>query len=174
MDLERLNKTQIILLTLLVSFVTSIATGIATVSLMEKAPTDVTRVISRIVEKPIETITSGGTIIEERTVVVSEGERIAEAVKRAVPSIVRLYTVSGKDELEFKGMGVIVSSDGIVVADSRIVDTRERYAVTLSDGTRFPAEPSDVETEQGFLRIDPEGSGKVFTPGTFTPFDALV
>ena len=38
MDLEHLNKTQIILLTLLVSFVTSIATGIVTVSLLAQAP----------------------------------------------------------------------------------------------------------------------------------------
>src|SRR5688572_10583017 len=99
MDLESLNKTQIILLTLLVSFVTSIATGIATVSLMEEAPTDVTRVISRIIERPIETITSGGSGgVTERTVIVSEGERIADAVKKAEPSIVRLYTVSGKND----------------------------------------------------------------------------
>ena len=35
MDLEKLNKSQIVLLTLLVSFVTSIATGIVTVALMQ-------------------------------------------------------------------------------------------------------------------------------------------
>jgi hypothetical protein len=45
MNLEQLNKTQIILLTLLVSFVTSIATAIATAALIQKAPADITRVI---------------------------------------------------------------------------------------------------------------------------------
>ena len=34
MNMEELSKSQIVLLTLLVSFVTSIATGIVTVSLM--------------------------------------------------------------------------------------------------------------------------------------------
>ena len=36
--MEHLNKQQLILLTLLISFVTSIATGIVTVSLMDQAP----------------------------------------------------------------------------------------------------------------------------------------
>jgi len=56
MDLEQLNKSQIVLLTMLVSFVTSIATGIVTVSLIEEAPTDVTRVIQRVVERTVETV----------------------------------------------------------------------------------------------------------------------
>jgi S1-C subfamily serine protease len=175
MDLESLNKTQIILLTLLVSFVTSIATGIATVSLMEKAPTDVTRIISRIIEKPIETITSDGkTVVEERTVVVSEGERIAGAVKKAQSSLVRLYMVSGKDSREFKGMGIIISEAGLVVSDSRIVNKRAKYVGVLSDGSSWDAEPSETQGEQGFFTLQTEAAPYPFTPATFVPFDALV
>jgi S1-C subfamily serine protease len=174
MDLERLNKTQIILLTLLVSFVTSIATGIATVSLMEQAPTDVTRVISRIIEKPIETIVSEGrTIVEERTVVVSEGERVATAVKKAQGSVVRLYTISGRDDREYKGMGVIISENGRVVTDSRIVDTRERYVGVLSDGSTWDAEPADVQGERGFFQLQVETAPHSFIPATLAPFDTL-
>jgi uncharacterized membrane-anchored protein YitT (DUF2179 family) len=57
MAMEDLNKNQIVLLTLLVSFVTSIATGIMTTSLLQVAPVEVTRNINRIVEKTIETVT---------------------------------------------------------------------------------------------------------------------
>ena len=43
---DDLNKNQIILLTLLISFVTSIATGIITTSLLQEAPVEVTRNIN--------------------------------------------------------------------------------------------------------------------------------
>jgi len=38
MDFEGLSKSQLILLTILVNFVTSVATGILTVSLLDYAP----------------------------------------------------------------------------------------------------------------------------------------
>jgi len=178
MDIERLNQTQVILLTLLISFVTSIATGIATVSLMEKAPTDVTRIISRIVEKPIETVIQGEreVITQEHTVVVSESESIAKAITKLSPSLVRLYTVSGKDKLEFAGMGLIVSADGIIVADSRIVDNDEKYVARLSSGVEIDAEPSDVAVEQGFfqLKASPDAPLPSLTPALFEPFSNLV
>ncbi len=178
MDIERLNQTQVILLTLLISFVTSIATGIATVSLMEKAPTDVTRIISRIVEKPIETVVQGEreVITQEHTVVVSESESIARAITKLSPSLVRLYTVSGKDKLEFAGMGLIVSADGIIVADSRIVNKNEKYIARLSSGAEIEAEPSDTATEEGFFRLQatPTVPIPVLTPASFEPFSDLV
>lgn len=178
MDIERLNQTQVILLTLLISFVTSIATGIATVSLMEKAPTDVTRVISRIVEKPVETFTPGTKeiVTKERTVVVNESESIEKAIAKLSPSLVRLYTVSGRDKRVFAGMGLIISADGIVVADSRIVDTDDNYVARLSDDTEVAAEPSDTANEQGFFRLQAEANASlpVLTPATFEPFTELV
>src|SRR4029077_18213268 len=54
MDIEKLTKSQIVLLTLLVSFVTSIATGIVTVSLMDQAPPAIAQSVSRIVEHTVE------------------------------------------------------------------------------------------------------------------------
>ncbi len=174
MDLEHINKTQIVLLTLLISFVTSIATGIATVSLIEKAPTDVTRIIDRIVQQPIETIVPGTreVVTQERTVVVSESDLIAKAIGAITPSIVRLYTVSSRDNLDFQGMGVIVSEEGIVVADRRIVESGEDYVARLSDGTELRAEPSQGEGEQGFFRLDAE-EDQTFTPAAFGAFDTL-
>ena len=56
MDIEQLNRTQILLLTLLVSFVTSIATGIVTVSLMGQAPHGITQTVNRIFERTVEKV----------------------------------------------------------------------------------------------------------------------
>ncbi len=178
MDIERLNQTQVILLTLLISFVTSIATGIATVSLMEKAPTDVTRIISRIVEKPIETVVQGEreVITQEHTVVVSESESIAKAITNLTPSLVRLYTVSGRSKREFVGMGLIVSADGIIVADSRVVYKNEKYVARLSSGAEVAAEPSALATEKGFFHLiaTPEAPLPELTVASFEPFNKLV
>ena len=60
MDMEHLSKSQIVLLTLLVSFVTSIATGIVTVSLMDQAPPAIAQTVNRIIERTVEKVVSSG------------------------------------------------------------------------------------------------------------------
>ena len=57
MDIEELSKAQLILLTILVNFITSVATGILTVSLLDQAPAVVTQTINRVVDHTIEKVT---------------------------------------------------------------------------------------------------------------------
>ncbi|MFH0846217.1 MAG: S1C family serine protease [Patescibacteria group bacterium] len=142
MNLEELNKTQIILLTLLTSFVTSIATGIVTVSLVNQAPPVVTDTIHKVVEKTVERVVPGeqkATVIENNTtVVVSDEDFIMEAIDKNSQSLVRIYkkipvteepkvslfqdnkTPLPKETTEnkFVTFGLIISSDGKMIADS--------------------------------------------------------
>lgn len=122
MDIERLNKSQIVLLTLLVSFVTSIATGIVTVSLMEQAPPVIPQTINRVVERTVERVvpheTQTATVITtEKTVVVKETDLISQAVARARPSIVRLHAV-GDDKTfgDFAARGFVIAEGHAIAA----------------------------------------------------------
>lgn len=122
MDIEQLSKSQTILLTLFVSFVTSVATGIVTVSLMEQAPPAVEQTVNRIVERTVEKVVPSGqpaaiATVREKTVVVKASDLIAQAVQKVTPSVVRLYT-SDRDNPTFLGFGLVVDASGTIVSDN--------------------------------------------------------
>lgn len=56
MNIEDLTKTQLLLLTLLVNFVTSIATGVIIVSLLDENAPTITQTVNRIVEQTVESV----------------------------------------------------------------------------------------------------------------------
>jgi hypothetical protein len=175
MDIEHLNKTQIILLTLLVSFVTSIATGIATVSLIEKAPTDVTRVIDRIVEQPIETVVSGGKEIVTQTVVVQESELIAKAIATIRPSVVRVYQ-DDRNGRTFLAFGIVTDTQGTILTDASVVKEKRRYVVVVDGGTELNVTAGSTSNDLIALSIDATQKNNIpsFTPAQQAVFDNLV
>lgn len=146
-NIEHLSKSQIVLLSLLVAFVSSIATGIVTVSLLDQAPAIVTQTVGRVVEKTVETVmpapagqpaAAATTIVtKEKTVVVSESEQIAKAVGNVSPSIVHIYT--NAEEPAFLGLGVVIDSGGTILIDSSAIDERAEAIVSLPDSTRVRA-----------------------------------
>jgi hypothetical protein len=127
MNIEQLSKSQLVLLTLLVSFVSSVATGIVTVTLMEQAPPAITQTVNRVVERTIEKVTPTGEVagaastVIEKPVIVRESELITKAVAAIEPSIVRLYAPgrdeTGRDIKLFVGIAVVANSSGILLAD---------------------------------------------------------
>jgi len=133
MDIEQLTKHQIILLTLLVSFVTSIATGIVTVSLMDQAPAGVTKVVNQIVEKTIEKVVpqnlgAATVTVTEKTVVVKDDDLIAQSIASVQKGIVRIVAKGGN---LLVARGIITSQEGTGLTD--------RAALAASGATDFEA-----------------------------------
>lgn len=145
MDMEKLTKQQIVLVTLLVSFVTSIATGIVTVALMDQAPPGVTQTINRVVERTIEKVVtepanSTASVVTRETIVVKEDDKIVESVDKNKDSVVRIYTnindAGDVAERTFVGLGTIITKEGLIVTGDIFGDTWGKYLVT-PDNTKF-------------------------------------
>lgn len=143
MDIKDLNKPQLILLSLLLSFVASIATSITTMTLMQQAPLAVTAPINRIVKQTVEKIqqVEGKTTVQ--TVVVKEEDLVVDAIAKNQSSI---FTISrdvaddsGKLIEVSAGKGFILDASGIIVADSSIVSELGLYYVK-NDSGKFKAD----------------------------------
>lgn len=147
MDIEELNTTQIILLALLVSFVTSIATGIVTVSLLAQAPPAVTNTVNQIVERTIETvvprdISKPSTTIKETTVVVKEDDLITDTIQKSLDKTGRVYQGLGTTTpivgfAEQLTQGVLITDANIVEKD-HLVSFGNSSAV-FSVSQKFPS-----------------------------------
>lgn len=155
MDIEQLSKSQIVLLTLLVSFVTSIATGIVTVSLMDQAPPAIAQTVNRIIERTVEKVvpqgqTAATVVTQEKTVVIKESALISEMVGRVESSVVRLYT--NVESPEFLGVGVVMDGSGTIVSGASVGDA-ESALVELADKSRVRAYVSSKDAEAGFTKF---------------------
>ena len=80
--MEDLTKHQLILIVLLITFVTSIATGIITFYFASEAPVEVTQQINRVVEKLLKVVTEPGKPDKVVTTVVNEEDRVLESISK--------------------------------------------------------------------------------------------
>lgn len=164
--MEELNKNQIVLLTLLISFVTSIATGIMTTSLLQQAPLEVTRNINRIVEKTIETVTPTTITTpgqkEITTVVVKEEDLIVDSINKNIKSVVRIRVKDGVLGTEsFYGIGLVLTKDGVIAADRKTIVAGNIYTVILSDEKEFPLTIIGLDKQTNFLLFKANQGDKV-------------
>ncbi len=115
--MEHLTKAQIVLLTLFVSFVASMATGIVVVTLMGQAPDPVNQTITNVIERTIEKITP--TVVEKpgKTVVIKDEDLVVSALERNAKSVISFKTTIGEGGVLSAGVGTLVSSDGLVITD---------------------------------------------------------
>ncbi|MFZ2522454.1 MAG: trypsin-like peptidase domain-containing protein [Minisyncoccia bacterium] len=155
--MEDLNKNQIVLLTLLVSFVTSIATGIMTNALLQEAPIEITRNINSIVEKTVETIVPATPSIiqsnqkEITTVVVKEEDRIIDSINKNLKSVVRIRERNPfTEEASFYGIGIIIGGGGIAT-DRKTVLKTNKYSAELSDGEVVEIIPQGIDKQTNFI-----------------------
>jgi len=158
MDIEKLTKHQIVLLTLLVSFVTSIATGIVTVSLMEQAPGGVTRVVNQIVEHTVETVvpsTQGAAVVStEKTVVVKDDDLAASSIATTRKGIIRIV---GKGSDTLVARGIILTKSGVALTDkaSLVNVAATSFEAILPSGERVPLTVrASAATTTPFVTLD--------------------
>ncbi len=171
MDIEHLSKSQIVLLTLLISFVTSIATGIVTVSLMDQAPPVIAQTVNRVIERTIETVASStpakaqaaAVVTREKTVVINESDLISGAVTKIEPSIVHLYTAHDENPV-LLSIGIIIDNAGIIVTDAEPLGDRSDVSVVLPDGMRV----------RGFVVRRDNDNGMAFIQSATTTADKAV
>lgn len=142
MNLEDLTKTQLLLLTVLVNFVTSIAIGVLTVSLLDQAPPTVTQTVNRIVDRTVETIASTTPIqgiitsAPPRTVVIHDEDLLTAALAANTSRTVTIYYRSTSTAP--LATGTFLPSAKAVVTASSFVLPRE-VIIAFADGSGVPA-----------------------------------
>lgn len=137
MNIEELSKSQLILLTILVNFITSVATGILTVSFLDQAPPVVTQTINRVVDHTIEKVVEVAP-----TVISSPAPSTQDLVMSAI-------SASASRTVSIKAAGAATSSPAIAVgaylpvARAIVTATREslpaEVMISFADGERIAA-----------------------------------
>lgn len=176
MDIEHLSKAQIVLLTLLISFVTSIATGIVTVSLMSQAPPAIAQTVNRVIERTVEKVSSAGqaaaVVTQQKTVIIKESDLVAQAVDHMKASVVRLYTSSTPDAT-FIGLGIVVDGSGTIVSDTDALKENADAVAELQDGSHVRVFVSSRDSDAGIAHLKPatttlEGKTPQWSPATIS------
>lgn len=130
--MDEFSRTQLVLLGVFISFVTSMVTGVVVVSLMRQEPKGVVQTINRVVEHTIEKvvapaekeiITETEVITKEVTkeVVIKESDLVADAVQIGLQGVFSLHMNSAdEDGPTMLGSGFVVDTSGMMVTDARI------------------------------------------------------
>ena len=164
MNMEQLTKSQIVLLTLLVSFVTSIATGIVTVALIDQAPAGVTQTVSHIIRETVQSavpavISQSAAVVQPKkeeppAPAAAPAPDLAHLLARAEQSIVRLYSVTSVSPI-FLGLGVVLDGRGMVITDSDALGSLKKVSVVTTNGSSTQMKIVSNNTQNGFLYLSP-------------------
>ena len=133
MNIEELSKSQLILLTVLVNFVTSVATGILTVSLLDYSPPFVTQTINRVVERTIETVAQVAPAAIVQAPAPSNQDLVTAAIGAAATRSVVIYSAE-------TGTSTPSISAGTYISKARAVATAARDVLPKNVLIEFPGD----------------------------------
>lgn len=140
MNIEDLTKTQLLLLTILVNFVTSIATGVLTVSLLDQAPPTVIQTVNRIVDHTIETVTTEVPVIRNNpTPVPSSEDLLTNAIAEESARSVAILRGNSDEPI---ARGVYLPSARAVITSGSLTGT---VRVKFNDGTVVEASAAGTD-----------------------------
>lgn len=131
MNIEELSKSQLILLTILVNFVTSVATGILTVSLLDHAPAFVTQTVNRVVERTIETVAAAAPAAIIQAPAPSNQDLVMAAIGATATRAIAIYALE-------TGTSTPLISVGTYLPKSRVVVTAAQDALPKEALIGFP------------------------------------
>jgi hypothetical protein len=137
MDIEELSKSQLILLTILVNFVTSVATGILTVSLLDHAPPIITQTVNRVVERTIETVAQAAPAAIIQAPAPSNQDLVTKAIGLASSRAVILYPVDASTTTPPVAHGTFLPKSGVVVT-ATAKDLPKEAIVAFATGESLP------------------------------------
>jgi len=161
--MEHLTKQQLILLALLVSFVTSLSTGIVTVSLMDQAPQGVTRTVSQVIERTIQAAVPENAAVGLAT---STIDQTAYAVDQVQRSIVELQSAQNSTAT---GLGLVVSKNGVIIADRNAIAGLGDYVAVLPTGQKISVAVVYMQANGDIVFLAPNSASTTvaFTPIVF-------
>jgi len=131
MNIEEMSKSQLILLTILVNFVTSVATGILTVSLLDHAPAFVTQTVNRVVERTIETVAQAAPASIIQSPAPSNQDLVTAALGADATRAVAIYALE-------TGTSTPIISVGTYLPKSRVVATAAQDVLPKEALIEFP------------------------------------
>ncbi len=182
MDIKELDKKQLILLVLLITFVVSIATGIVTVSLMKQMPASVPQAINNVIERTIEKVTtievpatdtgkdsndnSNNSVSNSIVTLGDSNALVSIYLNNKIETTENPEQISESSAIEPIGQGIIISEVGLILIDSSLVNETDKYKVILNK-TDFSVEVLK-KFNNGFtiLKISPIESNTETTENT--------
>jgi serine protease Do len=130
--------------------------------------------VERTIEKVVPATGGEKTITKETTtVVVKEEDLIIDAINKSSQSIVRITAGAANT---FYGLGLVVTKEGMLVADRRAFDRNISYSVTLPDGKKYslsPEIPKQSSSVVFFKIVKSKTDTSEFTPAIFGNSDTL-
>ncbi|HDH04085.1 MAG TPA: trypsin-like serine protease, partial [Candidatus Campbellbacteria bacterium] len=142
-----LTRAQVIMLVLLVSFVTSLVTGIVTVTLVNQAPPPITQTINKVIERTIRTVVPGDsqTAATAAPIIVTQEDRIVKIVNNVSSAVVSVVATKDMPVIEkyyinpFKNNAAFKNLPGGFLPDVKIPQYRQKGVEKrqISSGTGF-------------------------------------
>lgn len=138
MSMDHLTKQQVVLICLLVAIVTSITTGIVTVSLSDQSGGGVSNTIYQVVEKTIEKVVPDSSPVKK----ITEKENISKELsltaiaEKFSKNLVRIYRKDGSGNSTFLTVAIAVGDKGALLGPESInpFEEGESLKAILSGG----------------------------------------